>query len=722
MSRPFAFFGFAFLLALILSSFMGSTLSLVLAGVLLLCSLFVLMTKDKDKKKLLITAFLAVSAGLVVFTMNYELRVAPSENLIGETATIQGTVIDTPSVNGTKTIYKIKTNSVNKENSPQKIKITVSSESDIGAGINDTVSMSVKLADNSKYAEYASGFYLRGNSVAEVSVTKNEKLTIYGQVGKLRVKIKENIMEKLPTEEASVIVAMILGDKSELTDTLKNSFSESGVYHIFAVSGLHVSLWSMLIYSVLRKLKAKVPVACIASCGFVLFYMALTGFTMSVLRAGIMMLLLLSSRMIFRRTDTLNSLGFAVFVIGLFAPMATQSVSFLLTVFATTGVVTLGSFLSQKFSHSFDNMRLKSILNSVATCICISFAVTLFTLPVCAIFFKKIAIVSILANVIIIPIGTFTIVLGGLLGALSPVVFLGYPLALFAGLGAKLMIWLSKMFASVPFGSIGMEDIHWLLSIAGMLMLTALAIFVGKKKFPTKTFALSCALLLIVPYGMNSYLNKYALKIRLLDSFSGMTIVATYRGRSAVINTGGYKPSVGIANVLSMNSVNNVDLLIIPTFNDSSGTDLIPLAEMRQVSNVLVPKESIEISNAFEKVTVSENIALDLWDGISVRYKYNENGFWVGVKYEGVTTVCIDGKSMELEQLDEDYRNPDVVICADAPHSIIHGKWNIATGSVPSREISSVGKIVTTSGMGDLIIKIDKESEIDVRREQQWEQ
>lgn len=669
----------------------------------------------------MIAAFLSVATGLVVFTMNYEFRVAPSKNLIGETASIQGTVIDTPVTNGSKTIYKIKTHSVNKKNAPQKIKITVAAESDIFAKVNDSVSMSVKFSDNSKYAEYASGFYLRGSSVAEVSVVKSEKSTLYGWIGSLRVKIKDNINERLPQEEASVISAMILGDKTGLGDTLKNSFSESGVYHIFAVSGLHVSLWSMLIYSVLRKLNVKIPVACIAGSAFVLFYMALTGFTMSVLRAGIMMLLMFLGRMVFRRTDSLNSLGFAVLAMGFFAPMVTTSVSFLLTVLATTGVVTLGAGLSKKFAHSFDKMKLKPVFNSVVTCICISFAVTVFTLPICAIFFKKVAVISILANIVVIPIGTCTIVLGGLLGVLSPVAILGNPLALFAGLGAKLMIWLSKMFAGVPYGSIGMEENHWLLSIAGILLLTAAAIVLGKKKFPVKSFAVSCAIILMVPYGVNSYIDKDILKIRLLDSFSDITIVATYKGRSAVISTGGYGSSGSISNVLGMDNSRNLDLLIIPTVEKSGGANLVSLAEMRPVSALLMPKENLEISNTYEKVTVSENITLDLWDCISVRYKYSQDRFWLGLKYADIEVLCIDGKSIEPQQLDEEYQAPDIVISGESPHSKIHGRWNIATGSVPSRKTGNVGNIVSTENMGDIIIKIDNESNIDVRREQQWE-
>ena len=91
------------------------------------------------------------------------------------------------------------------------------------------------------------------------------------------------------------------------------------------MSGLHLSLWSMLIFSVLKKLRVGERAASIIAAFGVVGFMLVAGLTYSVLRSGIMMLVFLLGNVIMKKRDSLNSLGFSIAVIALVNPFAVGS-------------------------------------------------------------------------------------------------------------------------------------------------------------------------------------------------------------------------------------------------------------------------------------------------------------------------------------------------------------------------------------------------------------
>ena len=131
----------------------------------------------------------------------------------------------------------------------------------------------------------------------------------------LRETLTGRIEEWLPPEEAGVLEGMLVGDKTDIGPDTNTAFQRAGVLHLFAVSGFHVSLWTMLVYKILLHFGAGRKTASGGAILFLFLFVALTGFPRSAVRAGIMLGVFFLSRMFVRSSEPLNALGVAVLVI-----------------------------------------------------------------------------------------------------------------------------------------------------------------------------------------------------------------------------------------------------------------------------------------------------------------------------------------------------------------------------------------------------------------------
>ena len=118
-------------------------------------------------------------------------------------------------------------------------------------------------------------------------------------------------------DERDVMAGMAFGFKSGISTETTRMFRALGVSHLLAVSGLHTALLAQAMLALLRFLKTPRKAASLLTAGFVLLFVALTGFTPSAVRAGVMSMVMLLGLLFGREPDSLNSLGLALLVIAL---------------------------------------------------------------------------------------------------------------------------------------------------------------------------------------------------------------------------------------------------------------------------------------------------------------------------------------------------------------------------------------------------------------------
>lgn len=84
------------------------------------------------------------------------------------------------------------------------------------------------------------------------------------------------------------MAGLCYGDKSNIPRNVTTAFSAAGVSHLLAVSGLHLSVWSSLLYMIMRKLRVSRRISSASSIVFIIFFAILTGMNPPVVRAGTM--------------------------------------------------------------------------------------------------------------------------------------------------------------------------------------------------------------------------------------------------------------------------------------------------------------------------------------------------------------------------------------------------------------------------------------------------
>ena len=150
-----------------------------------------------------------------------------------------------------------------------------------------------------------------------------------------RYRLKAVIAQCFPADTFGFAKALLLGDKTDLTYAQNTDFSVSGISHIVAVSGLHVSILCAVIFLVSRKRRF---LTAIIGIPVLLFFAAVVGFTPSVTRAVLMQCLMMLAVAVDREYDPPTALAFACLVILIHCPLTIASVGFQLSVASVAGI------------------------------------------------------------------------------------------------------------------------------------------------------------------------------------------------------------------------------------------------------------------------------------------------------------------------------------------------------------------------------------------------
>lgn len=284
-----------------------------------------------------------------------------------------------------------------------------------------------------------------------VVVVKEGRCPIQNTIFGLRERLREYYQETLNEKDAGILSAMVLGDKSLMEEELKTLYAEAGISHILAVSGLHVSMIGMTLFSSLRKARQSYHVSCLVSGICLSLFCLMSGLSVSALRAGIMFLLFLGSQFLGRKYHSFRALLLAAGITLLWNPYVIFQAGFWLSYLAVAGAVGIGTvppwnvnpercrrteaspvskYLAEKIEKTgsckgwLETVKGMLIKSAVATLerAWVSCGILFTTLPLSAYYFYEIPLYSVLVNVLVLPFAGFVLgfgLAGGLLGILQ---------------------------------------------------------------------------------------------------------------------------------------------------------------------------------------------------------------------------------------------------------------------------------------------------------------
>lgn len=201
----------------------------------------------------------------------------------------------------------------------------------------------------------------------------------------IRNNLAESLDAQLPTEEASIAKALLLGDKSALSRETRESFSTAGAMHVLAISGLHVGIIMYLLFFALKQFSRWISrrTAMIISLLFIWIFVGVTGASPSVVRAALMFTVLIIGQQSGRAGSGINTLFFSAFLLLLWNPLLLFDIGFQLSYGAMLGI-----FLTFDRIQSLIQVRqkfLKLLWDGTA----LGIAAQVFTIPVVLYYFHQ---------------------------------------------------------------------------------------------------------------------------------------------------------------------------------------------------------------------------------------------------------------------------------------------------------------------------------------------
>lgn len=237
--------------------------------------------------------------------------------------------------------------------------------------------------------------------------------------------LTERIHAEIPEEEASLGVAYLLGEKDGLSEQFKEYLQVAGLSHVVVASGAHLSIIVAFVRKIFGRISRKTGLT--FALIFVLIFMALIGWTPSILRAGIMTILTLSAWYNGRKFQPWRLILITATITLLINPTFITNLGWQLSFASYAGIMLLGPSI---ISYFYGEKKPGFIGSMVITTISASLLVA----PISLFYFGSLSLISIAANILILP--TLSVVMG-LVFATG--IFAGVP---FIGAAAG---WLSKL-------------------------------------------------------------------------------------------------------------------------------------------------------------------------------------------------------------------------------------------------------------------------------------
>lgn len=428
----------------------------------------------------------------------------------------------------------------------------------------------------------------------------------------------------LTGDEAALTAGICFGDDSDLSAEAGSNFRVSGVSHLFSVSGFHMVVLAQALQALLAKCRLPRWLRALVAAAAMVFFMLMVGLEPSVVRSGMMCLLVLLGTCFRRQSDTRNSLGLALLLLLVGDPYAAYDVGLLLSFAATFGLVLLFPKLKNGLlSHLPKGWREKGgrvyrLTESGIGAVCITLSASLATLPVMAVYFGETSVVAVLANLLAsIPASMLMIVgcVGSLffLPLLSPVAAFCF---LIGGWLARYLLWITEKISNFPLVTVAIGAPYLLLWIIGTAILLYGGWHVAHKRGLRAAAAVSAAALITVIVA-RTCLMQGVTTIRVFPT-QGDTAICFQHGDDTVLLCAPRDVDTvyDIRTQLRLNGIGEIDTLIVPDGSQPALTAVAVLLEEQVAgARLLYGDDAAPLLSYFDETAFLGDTAHILWDG-----------------------------------------------------------------------------------------------------------
>lgn len=293
----------------------------------------------------------------------------------------------------------------------------------------------------------------------------------------------------LGDEVGGLAGALLMGDRSGVPVETQRDFRRSGVAHLFAVSGLHVSILLGAVELLLRKLRTPKLWRCAVLTVCALGLICLTGFSMSAMRSVFMLLLVYAAFLFSEENDSPTSLFLAVSMIIAISPYAVYELGMWMSFLATLGVVTVIPLVQRAIPVYKTKSKALRVLTSALRAAAITAIGTVtanaFLLPISFAIFGEISAFAIPANIILSPLTAVFLVVSGLAVLLCNVPLVSTLISYVASAVSTAMTEITRAFSELEIATVSLRYpfAKWLVIAFTVALVVMLVIKIPKKRF-----------------------------------------------------------------------------------------------------------------------------------------------------------------------------------------------------------------------------------------------
>lgn len=511
------------------------------------------------------------------------------------------------------------------------------------------------------------GIFLLGYCDKDVAVTKTENIPGKYFAVQLRQRILAGLDAVFPQDTLGFARALLLGETSLLAYEEDVAFQRSGIRHVVAVSGLHISILFSVVYLFTGK---KRYITLLLGIPVLVIFAAMAGFTPSVVRACVMQGLIVLSVAVDQEHDPPTALATACLIMLMMNPMTITSVSFQLSVGCIVGIFLFGerirSYLMRgKLKELGKGKSLKArMVRWITGSVAISVSTALVTTPLAALYFGAVSVFGILTNILTIWCVSFIfcgIMAACFLGMLWPSV--GTAVAWVVSWAMRYVVTVAKAISAIPFAAVYTESIYIVAWLVFAYILLALFLVIKKRPFVVT----GCVLVTLGVAVFLSWLEPKLddVRVAVLDVGQGQCIIIQSGDRHYMVDCGGDTPAIAAdtaVRYLLSRGVTSLDGLIVTHYDKDHTGGVENLMSLIRVDALYLPDTEIDhptrkVLSAKENAhwvrqdttITEEDLKISLFTGRDLK-DANETGLAILFQEENCDILITGDRSMAGER------------------------------------------------------------------------
>ncbi len=374
--------------------------------------------------------------------------------------TLEGQIVSTPDIRDDRTLFRLKTDTLIRgaQVTPTSGDVLVRAARHVDVAYGDRVAVTGQLIQPGEYDLFSYADYLGRQGV--FSIIDHTAVTVLSHghgvsiLFTLRERVQTLIAAMLPEPHAGLLTGIVVGNERGISPELERDFQAVGASHIIAISGFNMVIIAGVVRGLLGGLRKYWLT--VLSIGVIVLYAFFVGADAAVLRATIMVSVYLIGTNLRRKTYVPASLAFTALLMSVHDPNVIWDVSFQLSFFATLGLSLfadpLKRWLDILLQSAFPLKYARRVSTFLTEPLVVTIAAQITTLPLILLYFGRLSVVSLLVNLLIIPVQAYLLILGlvaVLVAFVLPMV--GQVLFWLDLVLLNYSIWVVRMFGRLPF-------------------------------------------------------------------------------------------------------------------------------------------------------------------------------------------------------------------------------------------------------------------------------